>query len=239
MRPILVLTIVCSAVIAWVASSAQAQTTSVTVIHGINGTDLGLDESLPVDVHVSGVGCALTGFVFRQISDRLAVPPGDHDIEVRLAADDVAPCEGATAISAPAVPFAAGERATVVAHLSEGGGVQASKFTNDLSAAERDWKGRASVHHLAAAPAVDITVWRQSYWWFTRVLALFGVVNGDAADAELWRGDYVVKIAPAGERPIFDADLEVVQGEAARVYAVGSPANGTFTLLVDRQALDR
>jgi len=49
----------------------------------------------------------------------------------------------------------------------------------------------------------------------------------------------VVKIAAAGDRPIFDADLEVVQGEAARVYAVGSLANDTFTLLVDRQQLDR
>ena len=79
MRPILALTIACSAAIAWAASSAQAQTTSVTVIHGIDGTDLGLDEPLPVDVHVSGVGCALTGCVFRQVSDRLELPSGSYD----------------------------------------------------------------------------------------------------------------------------------------------------------------
>jgi hypothetical protein len=211
----------------------------VTVIHGIPGKDLGLDPALPVDIYVDGLGCVLEDVIFGAISDRLAVPPGDYDIEVRLAADDVEPCEGGTAISAPAVPFAPGERATVIAHLTEGGAIQASKFTNDLSAPDRYWKGRASIHHLAAAPAVDVAVWRRSYWWFNRVLALFGVVNGDAADADLWRGDYVVKIAPAGGRPIFGAELDVVEGEAARVYAVGSLANDTFTLIVDRQALDR
>ena len=82
------------------ATQALAQDTEIQVIHGIPGQDLGLDPELPVDVHVSTLGCVLTDFRFGQVSPTLTIPAGTYDVEVRLS--DGA-CGGTVAIPAPGV----------------------------------------------------------------------------------------------------------------------------------------
>ena len=57
----------------------------VYVVHGINGTDLGLSEALPVDVSLNGA-CALPGFTFGEIVGPLELPVGSYDIAIGLAA---------------------------------------------------------------------------------------------------------------------------------------------------------
>jgi hypothetical protein len=210
----------------------------VTVIHGIPGIDLGLPPEanpLPVDVYVSDVGCVLKGFTLGSVSPRLELEAGSYDIEVLLS--DGA-CGGDLAFAVPGVPFEPGENATVVAHLTEDGAPTASKFTNDLEAVRYWRKGKLAVHHLAAAPAVDIDVFRRVWRYLRHVLSLESVVNGDSATAELRRGIYRVEISPAGGSPIFDAGLWVPARRSTLVYAVGSLANGTFQLIVDRQPLE-
>ena len=206
----------------------------VTVIHGITGEDVGGSPELPVDVHVEGLGCVLRDFQFGEVSPRLDVPPGSYDIEVRLSDGD---CGGPVAVSAPDVPFEAGENATVIAHLSAEGAPTASKFVNDVSGA-RLFEGRLSLHHTAAAPAVDIDVFRRFFIFFRKVLGLEGVTNGLSADEDLVGGRYTVTIAPAGGHPIFDQKIRIRREELLSVYAVGSVAGGTFQLITDHQALD-
>ena len=215
------------ALIALGGGNAWAQSTdvTVTVVHGIPGTDIQLPAELPVDVEVSGT-CALTDFTFGTISDRLTLPAGSYDIRVRLSDGS---CGGAVAIEALDVPFLAGENATVVAHLDADGAPTASKFVNDLVAAP-PLEGKVQAHHTAAAPAVDIRLVRNGV-----LETLNGVVNGQSGSIELGAREHELLIAPAGGAPIFQAPVEILDQQTIFAYAVGSLATGSFTVLVDVQ----
>jgi hypothetical protein len=134
------------------AGAAGTDTSTVTVVHGIPGEDLGLDPALPVDVLVNGSLCALTGLEFGDISPRLDLPAGTYDLEVKVS--DGA-CGGATAVGADDVDVHGGINASVVAHLDAAGEPTLSVFVNDLSPAAL-YQARVAVHHTAAAPAVDV-----------------------------------------------------------------------------------
>lgn len=227
------------------SGTASAGNATVTVIHGITGQDLGLAPSLPVDVEVVGVGCALTNFTFGTISSRLSLPAGAYDLRVRLS--DGA-CGGAVAVAANQVPFAADENATVIAHLDANGGPTASKFTNDLSPSSQH-QGRVQAHHTAAAPAVDLRFnWpfpsRFAGSPFARFLrrifsrpvaSLNGVTNGQSGAVELPARDFELNIAPAGGSPIATIPVGILEGKTILAYAVGSLASGSFQLIVDVQ----
>jgi hypothetical protein len=107
-----------AAVLAQAAPAGAAETSTVTVVHGIPGQDLGLDPDLPVDVLVNGELCALTDFRFGDVSDRLELPEGTYDLEVKSSDGD---CGGATAISAEGVELPGGVNASVVANLDADG----------------------------------------------------------------------------------------------------------------------
>lgn len=63
-------------------ASADNSTFNLTVAHRINGLDLGLERSLPVDVYVNG-GLAFTFRYADTIQTQL--PAGTYEIEVKLA----------------------------------------------------------------------------------------------------------------------------------------------------------
>jgi hypothetical protein len=226
-----------AAVLAQAPAAGAAETSTVTVVHGIPGQDLGLDPELPVDVLVNGELCALTDFRFGDVSDRLELPEGTYDLEVKLSDGD---CGGATAISADDVVLPGGVDASVVANLDAGGEPTLSVFVNDLSPTER-YQARVAVHHLAAAPAVDVDLTRtfEGGRWSNPFVRLDGVVNGDVGVADTWVGPYEATVTPTGgDEPVLTADLVLIGGRAYQVYAVGSVANGTLTLIVDTQLTD-
>jgi cell division protein YceG involved in septum cleavage len=66
-------------------ASANSNEFDLTVKHGINGTSLGLDKDLPVDVYVNG-SKAFT-FSFKDIV-KTSLPAGEYDIQVKLANTD-------------------------------------------------------------------------------------------------------------------------------------------------------
>jgi hypothetical protein len=127
------------------------------------------------------------------------------------------------------IPLAAGESASIVAHLTEGGELTASKFTNNTSRI-RPNNARVIVHHTAAAPAVDICVVPRNG---QPKLTIEGASNGDQASADVRRGRYYVDIAPAGSDQVVFGPAYVTfeRKTITLVYAVGSLTNGTFTLL--------
>lgn len=194
----------------------------VYVVHGINGTDLGLDEALPVDVSVNGA-CALTDFRFRDIAGPLRLAAGSYDIQVHLAAD--AACTGAVAIDAPGIQLPGGANVSIAAHLTDGGAPTASVFVNDISADVHHGLAGLSARHTANFGLVDILV---------NGGEVFGdVANGQSGTAFVPRGVYNVAIAVADTDILaFEADLTLRPATFYAAYAVGTPANGTFEVIL-------
>lgn len=216
--------------LAGVAAPLSAQNASVRVVHGIPGADVspGLDPALPVDVLVNDAICLLQGLTFGSIAGPYTLPEGTYDIKISVA-NTLEPCSGAAAIAAP-VPVAAGENVSIVAHLNEAGGLTASKFVNDVSPTG-EGMSRIIAHHLAAAPAVDVTI-RSGFPPMQATVP--GATNGAQAAAEVPAGGVTVGIAPAGTGSgIFARILRTSSGLSYTVYAVGSLANGTFTLIAE------
>lgn len=194
---------------------------TVYVVHGIDGRDLGAAKDLPVDVAVNGA-CLLKGFTFKGIAGPLALPPGDYAIAISLA-NPAAPCGNAAVISAT-VPFGAGERASVVAHLTNGGAPTASKFENPVGFLFP----AVAARHAANFSAVDLIASRGR---FSRTFA--GLTNGNQVAAHFLPGRVTFAIAPAGtSSAVFEATLPLQPFSTYLLYAVGTPANGTFDVIV-------
>ena len=211
------------------ATPASAQGT-VYVVHGIPGDDLGVETDLPVDVSVNG-SCALEGLVFGEIIGPLPFEAGPYDIEIALA-NEAMPCSNDPVISAPGVEVEDGKNYSIVAHLDEMGGITASVLLNEIATSR--YRARLNVAHLAAAPTVDIRLKdKKSWYWWSRQQSINDVSNGDQADVLLRAGTYIVNIAPAGKRkPVFGpVPVTLDRDTAYGVYAVGSLATGSFTLL--------
>jgi hypothetical protein len=211
------------------AAPAAAQNADLTVIHGIDGDDLALDPALPVDVEVNG-GVLLAGFTFGEITDPLNLPPATYNIQISLA-DPVNPGANPTLIDVD-IDLAAGENATVIAHLKDDFSLTASKFTNDLSAVPA-LNTRLILHHTAAAPAVDIVLQRRDFFYTPRFV-VNGATNGAQANLTIPFGLYNLSIFPAGRNRVAfgPAPFVLRPGTITAAYVVGSP-NGTaqiFTL---------
>ncbi|HEY5638849.1 MAG TPA: DUF4397 domain-containing protein [Dehalococcoidia bacterium] len=220
------------AMLAVVSTTAAADPANVRVGHGIPGGDLGLPAELPVDVLVNDSICLLEGFTFGEFAGPVELAPGTYNIKISVA-DAADPCSNDAVIEAD-VPFAAGEDATVLAHLDADGNPTASKFVDDLSRAGF-FKSRLQVHHAAAAPTVDITLERPSWWrWSNQSLTIEDASNGAQAAAEVYPFKWDVSISPANtDEPVFETSLFVKPFRTYLIYAVGSVDTGSFTLLVE------
>jgi hypothetical protein len=199
------------------------------VIHGINGKDLGTGEALPVDVELNGK-CVLTNFKFRDIAGPVKLDPGAYDVNVRLAAEPA--CSGAVAIAAPGLQLAPGANVSIMAHLAYAASPTptASVFPNDTS--RTHGKGRVVARHGANFGPVDVLV--------NGAVAFPGLANGQQEMADLKRGTYEVAIAPAGtSTQVFGTELKVKPGRAYNAYAVGTPTNGTFEVLLQVTPISR
>lgn len=193
------------------------------VIHGIPGIDLGLDLDLPVDISVNGA-CAITDFKFKNFVGPIMLPPGEYDIAIHPA-NPANPCSEPAVLEAT-VPFYPGETCTVIAHLTDEGGITASKFTHDVSPLKD--KSRIVIHHCANAPEVDLMGERLTGPRDPMIrIPEFG--NGDKFMLELRQKSWLFWIFPAY------ADMMVTKKlfnlriwEGMYVFAVGSLANNTF-----------
>jgi hypothetical protein len=201
---------------------------SVSVIHGINGKDLGAPEELPVDVSVNGA-CILTGFAFKDIEGPLTLAEGTYNIAISLA-DEANPCKGPVAIGPADIPFEAGENATVIAYLNGAGNPTAHKYVNDLSRI-RFWKARVAVRHNAVAPTVDVSLKR---FLRSRYAVVFpDLSNSDESVRNVVIGRWLAQIFPAGaSTPVYGpTELYLWPRTHYGVYAVGTFPE-TFSLIV-------
>lgn len=208
---------------------AQDGNASVYVVHGIQGQDLDLDAVLPVDVAVDG-GCLLQGFTYGQIAGPLSLAPGTYNIKVGLA-DPANPCSAPAVIEAD-VPFVAGEVAVVIAHLTADKTPTASKFQLDMSATD-EARSRITLHHTAAAPAVDIRLHGTVCDWQGN-RAFKGVPNGGQGALTVPPGRWDVSLLPAGtDTPALGPQpLTIDSSQAYLIFAVGSVDDDSLTLLI-------
>jgi hypothetical protein len=204
--------------------AASSSDFTLYAVHGINGRDLGAAEALPVDVKVGDI-CALQGFTFRTIAGPLTLPAANYRVQVSLANADT-PCSNAPVIDAE-VPFAAGENVSLVAHLTAAGAPTASKFVNDLS--RIPGRARIEARHTAQFGPVDVLIDRAS----AQAIAVPDLTTGNAAGTPIRPGEHTVALRASGTDVIaYDQTLTLKPFTAYFAYAVGTPANNTFEVLL-------
>jgi hypothetical protein len=197
---------------ATVPATAQ-ETASVYVVHGIPDT--------PVDVYVDGARL-LDDFQPNSAAGAVDVPRGAH--EVALFPADAADGSGPPLLSATQdVP--GGGNVTLVAHLTEGGRPAVTPFVNDVSPLPPG-QARVVVRHTAAAPAVDVLAGGSP--------VVSGLANPGEETLEVPAGTIPAAVAAAGttEPVIGPADLDLQEGTATFVHAVGSLEAGNLDLVV-------
>lgn len=133
---------------------ANAHAASVTVIHGINGLDLGAARELPVDIAVNGT-CALKGVQFTQSTKvtldkgayRLTVHPSDGKCSTKAVIDQAVTIDDRTAKAS----------LTIVASLNSSGAPTLAVYDNTVLAVA------VGVRHVALAPAVFVKIAAAGY----------------------------------------------------------------------------
>jgi hypothetical protein len=207
------------------ASNAQA-TADIYVAHGVPGVDVTVFVN---DAPAIGVD---QPFTFGTITGEPAsLEAGSYNIKVCAFGTDVGE-EGCPVIEKE-FAIADGETSTIVAHLTEEGGLALSKFGNDLRGTYVRG-ARLGVRHVAAAPAVDVAVGYTER--FENASARLGLNNGAGASSDLPAGPVNVAIVPAGtEGPTVaptPLELTLEPQQVYFAYAVGSLADGSFTILL-------
>ena len=208
--------IVLLAFLAVPAASAQTGGATITLLHGIPATN--------VDVEVNGAN-VFTNFQFGQMQNLSALSGTTlKGLKVKVAGT------ATVAIDAGDVALPATGNYTVVAHLDGAGAPKLSVFSNDTVVLAAG-KGRLTVRHTAAAPAVDVRA--------NGAVAFTNLTNPNEAKADLAAGTISADVVPTGASSpvvIGPAKLTITSGSSLIVYAVGSLSGGTLQVLT--QSID-
>lgn len=206
---------------------AQGAEARVTVLHGIRGQDLGLPAELPVDIFVNGE-LALEDVAFgKQVTVQL--PAGVYNIDINLA-------NTSTTVIDQDVRFRSGERATVLAHLSDTGAPVASKFRAVLPSRLGTV---AQFAHAAWAPSVDGFFRFRGGFFFPLIR---GLENGHSTLVPVDPRGTTVAVTPTRTLTAVLGPVEITplldRRQAFQFFVVGSAAGAAGnTLTVLRVAI--
>jgi hypothetical protein len=209
-------------------AAAPASGATLNVGHGIPG-----ENGLPVDICLvtDGVASALfTDVTFGTFAEvPIDLDAGRYDVEVRLSDGQ---CTGTVAV-AGSIFLGLGENATAFAHLTEQGTPTITKYVNDFRPL-MDGKTRIYARHAAAAGDVNVILKKHQRRHYRDKVIIRGLENPDQEGADLRAGDWFVAIYPAKawRHPLFSAKLSLDAGIGYFAYAVGSPGDGSFTVLL-------
>jgi hypothetical protein len=186
----------------------------LSVLHGVPG--------LTVDVWVNG-NRTLDNFKPGSLAGPLELAAGDYKIAIT---GSDAPNADNPVIGPVTVELDNGGNYTAVAHLDAGGAPTATLFTNDTKAPRNDNKGKLTVRHVAAAPAVDVLAGGTA--------VIEGLSNPDEETLKLKAGTISASVAAAGTTApvIGPVDITVAGGKNTIIYAWGSLADGTLAAAV-------
>src|ERR1700712_2443088 len=193
------------------SAASAADTAEVYVVHGIPDT--------PVDVYVNGA-LTLDNFQPETVAGPLDLPAGSYDVAITAAdaADDSTPLLTATA------DLAGGNSYSLVAHLTADGAPTVTPYSNDISTIPAG-QTRLVVRHDAAAPAVDVRA--------GGAVVLAGVTNPAEGVLNIPAGTVDADVVLAGTDTVVlgPASLDLAEGSATVVHAVGSAKDGTLALV--------
>lgn len=194
------------------ALAQAAPTAQVSVVHGIPNT--------PVNVFVNGKS-TLPNFKPGTVAGPLSLPAGTYKVTVFPASDTKG--SGTPVISASA-SVDAGKNYSLVAHLTAGGKPTLTPYVNDTSSVAAG-QARIVVRHDAAAPAVDVRA--------NGSVAFSSLTNPKEAQADLPAGSVKADVVLAGTSTVAigPATLDLKEGTATIVYAIGSASDKTLGLV--------
>jgi len=193
------------------ATPAFAADSAVSVVHGIPGQ--------PVDVYVNGER-TLENFQPGKVAGPLKLPAGSYDLALTKPGEPV----GQAILKADDAEVPSGANISIVAHLSADGEPTITPFVNDTSRTAAG-KARLVVRHTAAAPAVDVRAAGEPVFR--------NLTNPKEAKADVDAGtvDADVVLAGASDPVIGPADLDLAEGTATIVYAIGSAEQSSLSLV--------
>ena len=183
----------------------------VSVVHGIPGQ--------PVDVYVNGKK-TIADFEPGKVAGPLSLAAGQYDIALTKPGDAIG--DALLTVDDAEVPGDA--NLSLVAHLSADGKPTLTPFANDTAKLGAG-KARLIVRHTAAAPAVDVRAGGDPVFE--------GVTNGKEGKADVDAGTVSADVVLAGSdtRVLGPADLDLGEGTATVVYAVGSADDKTLDIV--------
>jgi hypothetical protein len=193
------------------ASPAMAASSKVSVVHGIPGT--------PVDVYVNGEK-TLPNFQPGKVAGPLTLPEGSYDLALTAPGGDLG--EAILEVNDAQVP--GGANISLVAHLTADAKPTITPFVNDVSKLDAG-QARLIVRHTAAAPAVDVRAGGDPVFE--------NLTNPKEAKADLPAATVTADVVLAGTDTVAlgPADLNLKEGTATIVYAVGSAEEKTLELV--------
>ena len=188
-----------------------AANSQVTVVHGIPGQ--------AVDVYVNGEK-TIPDFQPGKVAGPLSLPAGEYDIALTKPGDAIG--SALLTVNDAAVPGDA--NLSLVAHLGEDGKPTLTPFANDTAKLAAG-KARLIVRHTAAAPAVDVRAGGEPVFE--------DLTNPKEAKADVDAGSVSADVVLAGtqDRVLGPADLDLKEGTATVVYAVGSAGDKTLDIV--------
>ena len=193
------------------ATPAFAASSQVSVVHGIPGQ--------PVDVYVNGKR-TLENFQPGDVAGPLSLAEGDYDIALTKPGEEID--QAILKVDNAAVP--GGANISLVAHLTADDKPTITPFVNDVSKLDAG-QARLIVRHTAAAPAVDVRAGGEPVFK--------NLTNPKEAKADLPAGTVAADVVLAGTDTVAigPADLDLKEGTATIVYAVGSAEDKTLDLV--------
>ena len=195
-------------------AGAQETTATVTVIHAVPAED-----GFPADVYLNG-DLIIDGFVFEAASESFSVPAGAAELQVFAEGAD--PATDSPAVAAQ-VTLEAGVDYSVVAQLIDDAPVL-SVFVNDTSRVEMG-QARLTVRQTSGVGDIDVSLDGDSLFE--------GLRQATDATANLAAGTHDVSFLAMGEI-LAEQSVSLDEGALLVLYAVGSPTDDSFNLLVQR-----
>src|SRR4051812_9270327 len=193
------------------ATPALAANSQVSVVHGIPGT--------PVDVYVNGTK-TLPDFQPGKVAGPLTLPAGSYDLALTKVGEPLS----AAILKVDNANVPGGANISLVAHLTAAGKPTITPFVNDVKKLSAG-QARLIVRHTAAAPAVDVRAGGKPV--FTKL------TNPHEAKADVPAGSVKADVVLSGTGTVVlgPADLNLKEGTATIVYAVGSADDKTLDLV--------
>lgn len=195
----------------------------VNIVHGIDGRDLSLARSLPVDIAVNGV-CSLKGVHFTQ-SAKVDLPPATYTVTVHLTDGGCSQTPVITKVIT--IPDDGSRSFSAVASLSSAGVPQLAVFNNSK---EFVFPPAIAVRHLANARPVFVK-------FSSRELLrpnVRRIMNGESTSLQVFtrKFAYAANIQSSARGGVFTRRSGVTGGRYSILNIVGSRANG-FTIIAE------